>query len=139
MEGIEEALPQNQNARTANMMIKQLRSGEITLEEYLMKCAYWGVKTMDDIYFRLLPSKPLEVVEYEQLSNYKKQKLSGEFFIDNPGVMGYYEVKEMVTRINKTNLLNLETYKKYIPESDIASHEKLDKKIMDFKMKMEEF
>ena len=138
MEGIEKALPQNQNAKIANMMIKQLRRGEITLEEYLMKCAYWGVRTLDDIYFRSLPSRPLEVVEYEQLSNYKKQKLSQEFFVDNPKIMRYYEDRDMVTRINKTNLLNLKIYKKYIPESDAASHEKLDKKIMDFEIKMRE-
>ena len=138
MEGIEKALPQSQNAKIANMMIKQLRRGEITLKEYLMKCAYWGVKTLDDIYFRSLPSRPLEVVEYEQLSNYKRQKLTQEFYIDNPGVMRYYEERDTIIRINETNLLNLKIYKKYIPESDTASHSKLDEKILDFRKKMME-
>ena len=137
MEGIEKTLPQSQNARIANMMIKQLRRGEINLKEYLMKCAYWGVKTMDDIYFRSLPTKPLEVFEYEQLSNYKRHKLTEEFYVDNPGVMRYYEEQERVIRINKTDLWRLKTYKKYIPESDVKSHEKLDKAIMDLKIKME--
>ena len=138
MKDIEKALPQARYSHIANMMIKQLRSGEITLEEYLMKCAYWGVKTLDDLYFKSLPTKPLAVFEYEQLSKYKRQKLTQEFYVDNPGIMRYYEERDKVIRINKTNLWRLRTYKKYIPESDIASHEKLDKKIIDFKMKMED-
>jgi len=129
---------QGKYASTANMLLKQLRTKEITLEEFSMQCAYWGVRTLDDIYFRHLPSKPLEVTEYEQLSNYKRQKLTQEFYVDNPGIMRYYDERRRVERINKTNLLSMETYKKYIPESDIKSHEKLDKKILDFKLKMEE-
>jgi len=138
MEGIEKALPQTQNAKMAKMIIKQLKSGEITLEEYLMKCAYWGVKTLEDIYYKSLPTKPLEVFEYEQLSNWKRQKLTQQFYVDNPGIMKYYEERRRVKRINKTNLLNMGIYKKYIPESDTKAHEKLDKKITDFRLNMEE-
>ena len=138
MEDIEKALPQAQHSHIANMMIKQLRSKEITLEEYLMKCAYWGMKTLDDMYFRSLPSRPLGVIEYEQISKYKRQKLTQEFYVDNPEIMRYYDERDKVVRINKTNLWNLRTYKKYIPESDTVSHEKLDEKILDFKIKMKE-
>ena len=138
MEDIEKALPQAQHSHIANMMIKQLRSKEITLEEYLMKCAYWGMKTLDDMYFRSLPSRPLGVIEYEQISKYKRQKLTEEFYVDNPEIMRYYDERDKVVRINKTNLWNLRTYKKYIPESDTVSHEKLDEKILDFKIKMKE-
>lgn len=127
---------QGKYAHMANMMIKQLRTKEITLEEYLMKCAYWGVKTLDDMYFRSLPSRPLGVTEYEQISKYKRQKLTEEFYVDNPEIMRYYDERDKVIRINKTNLCNLKTYKKYIPESDTKSHEKLDERIMDFKIKM---
>ena len=127
---------QGKYASTANMLLKQLRTKEITLEEFSMQCAYWGVKTLDDIYFRHLPSRSLEVVEYEQLSKWKRQKLTQEFYVDNPGIMKYYEERDTIMRINKTNLLDMETYKKYIPESDTKAHEKLDKKINDFKMKM---
>jgi len=137
MEGIEEVLPRTKNAHMANMMLKQLRRGEITLEEYLMKCAYWGMKTLDDIYFMSLPTKPLEVIEFEQLSYYKRERLTQEFFSDNPGIMRYYDQKRCVEIINDTSVLNLKAFKKYIPESDTVSHSKLDKRITDFKMKME--
>jgi len=106
---------QGKYSHIANMLLKQLRTKEITLEEFSMQCAYWGVRTLDDIYFRHLPSKPLEVTEYEQLSNYKRQKLTQEFYVDNPGIMRYYDERRRVERINKTNLLSMETYKKYIP------------------------
>ena len=128
---------QGQYAHTANMMLKQLMTKEITLEEYLMKCAYWGVKTLDDIYFRSLPSRPLEVIEYERLSYSKRDRLTQDYYKDNPGVLKYYEEQEKIIRMNKTDLLNMETYKKHIPESDTVSHEKLDKRINDFKYKME--
>ena len=140
MEGIEKELPQSQNAKIANMMIKQLKNGEITLEEYLMKCAYWGVKTLDDIYFKSLPTKPLGIFEYEQLSNWKRQKLTQQFYVDNPGIMKYYEERDKIIRMNKTDLWILKVIiKKHIPESDLKTHEKLDKKILDFKMKMEDY
>ncbi|MEA2087792.1 MAG: hypothetical protein U9O91_06815, partial [Candidatus Caldatribacteriota bacterium] len=129
-------LPGDQHAHTADMLLKQLRTKEITLDEFLTSCAYWGVKTLKDIYFKSLPTKPLEVFEYEQLSPYKRQKLTEEFYVDNPGVMRYYEERDRIIRINKTNIWRLKTYKKHIPESDTASHEKLDQKILDFKMKM---
>ena len=121
----------------ANTMFKLLKDKKITLKEYLERCAYWGVKNLDDIYFKSLPSKSLEIFEYEQLSNYKRRKLTREFFVDNPGIMRYYEERDRIIRINKTNLWRIKTYKKYIPESDLESHEKLDKRIIDFKMKME--
>jgi len=52
--------------------------------------------------------------------------------------MKYYEERDKIIRMNKTDLLNMGIYKKNIPESDTKSHEKLDKKINDFKMKMRE-
>lgn len=128
---------QGKYAHTANMMIKQLKTEEITLEEYLMKCAYWGIKTMDDVYFKSLPTKPMGVIEYEQLSYSKRDRLTKEYYKDNPGVLKYYEDKDKVLRNNKDSLLRLKEYKKYIPESDVKSHEKLDKKITDFKRMME--
>ena len=92
---------------------------------------------MDDIYPRSLPTEPLRVIEYEQLSNYKRQKLTQEFYIDNPGVMIYHEERDRIIRGNNTNLLNLKTYKEHIPESDIKGHKKSDKAINDFRLKME--
>jgi len=136
MEGIEKALPRGQYAHTLSMMIKQLKTGEITLEEYLMKCAYWGMKTLDDIYFMSFPSKSLEVIEFEQLSYYKRHRLTQEFFSDHPGIMRYYDQKKWVEIINETSVLKLKAIKKYMPGSDTVSHSKLDKKILDFKMKM---
>ena len=134
-----EIVLQGKYAHTANMLLKQLKTKEITLKEYLIQCAYWGLKTMDDIYFKSLPNKPLVVTEYEQLSYYKRNRLTQEYYEDNPEVMRYYEERDKVIRMNKTDLLNLEIYKKYIPESDVKSHEKLDKRILDFKMKMEDY
>lgn len=137
MEGIEKVLPQTQYSHIANTMIKQLRDGKITLKEYFIKCAYWGMKTLEDIYFRSLPTKPLKVIEFEQIPYSSRQKLGWGFFNDHPGIMGYYEERKRVETENSTDLYNLKMYKKYIPESDIESHKKLDKRIMDFKMKME--
>lgn len=132
-----EGVLREERAVVANTMLKLLNTGNITLEEYLERCAYWAIENLDDLYFRSLPSKPVEVFEYEQLSNYKRQKLTQEFFIDNPGIFRYYRDQEKIILENFTNLLRLKTYKKHIPEDDIESHEKLDKKIMDFKIKME--
>ena len=136
MERIEEILILNKLSRTANMMIKQLKSGEINLEEYLMKCAYWGMKTLDDIYFRSFPSKPLEVIEFEQLSYFQRQRLNQEYFADHPGVMRYYDQKEFVKTQNDTSLLKLESIKRYLPKSEVEIHRKLDEKITDFKRRL---
>ena len=127
----------DQHSHTANMLLKQLKLKEITLKEFLMQCAYWGIKTIDDIYFRSLPSRPMEVVEYEQLSYSKRSRLTKEYYEDNPGVLKYYEDKDRVLRSNKDDLWRLRIYKKYIPESDVKNHEKLNNKITDFKVKME--
>ena len=128
---------QGQYSNTANMLLRQLRTKEINLKEYLIQCAYWGVKTLGDLYFRSLPSRPMEAVEYEQLSYSKRSRLTREYYEDNPGVLRYYEEKDKVKRSNKDSLWRLKTYKKYIPESDTVNHEKLDKRINDFRLKME--
>lgn len=129
---------QGKYAHTANMMLKQLRTKEITLAEYLMQCAYWGIRTLDDVYFKSLPSRPMVVVEHEQLSYSKKKRLTDEYYEDHPGVMRYYEERDRIKRENKTSLWRLqEIIKKHIPESDVKSHEKLDEKILDFKRMME--
>lgn len=138
MERVEIKL-QGEHAHISNMLLKQLRIKEITLKEFLMQCAYWGMKTLDDIYSKSLPTRPLGVVEYEQLSYSKRNRLPQEYYEDNPEVMKYYEDKDRVLRSNKDNLYWLKEWKKYIPESDVKSHEKLDKKILNFKMKMEDY
>lgn len=137
MEEMEKALPRSQHARIANMMSRQLREGEITLKEYFIKCAYWGMKTLDDVYFMSLPTKPPKVIEFEQIPYSNRQKLGWEFFSDYPGIMEYYEKREWVETRNKTRLINLKEIKKYLPESEIDGHKKLDEKITDFKMKTE--
>ena len=130
-------LPNGQHSHTANMLLKQLRLEEITLNEFLMQCAYWGVKTLEDVYFKSLPSRPMEVVNYEQMPKSKRTRLTQEYYEDNPEVSRYYEDRDKVLRSNKDNLWRLKIYKKYIPGSDIGNHGKLDEKILDFK-KMEE-
>jgi len=130
---------QGQYSHTANMLLKQLRTKEITLDEFLMQSAYWGVKTLGDVYFKSLPSKPLGVIEYEQLSYSKRSRLTKEYYEDNPEILRYYEDKDRILRSNKDNLWRLETYKKYIPESDVKNHEKLDKEILNFREKMEDY
>ena len=120
----------------ANTMFKLLKNKKITLKEYLERCAYWGVKNLADIYFRSLPSRPLEVISYEQLSWSKRNKLGDSYFADHPELMKYYDQKIWVLTENKTSLYKLEDIKKYLPESDIESHKKLDKAILDFKMKI---
>ena len=137
MEDVEKALPRSKFAKTANMLLRQLRTKEITLEEYLQSCAYWGMKTLGDIYFKSLPSRPMSVIEYEHLSSYKRDRLTQEFYADNPEITIYYNQKGWVETQNKSSLINLETIKKYIPESDPKSHEILDEKILDFKRLME--
>jgi len=123
----------------ANMLLRQLKTKEITLDEFLMQCAYWGVRTIDDLYFKSMPSRPMAVVEYEGLSYSKRNKLNKEYYEDYPEVSRYYEDKNRIARINKSNLWRLKTYKKLIPESDTKAHEKLDKAINDFKIKMEDY
>ena len=137
---MEVTLPNSQgkHSHIANMLLKQLRLKEITLDEFLTSCAYWGMKTLDDVYFKSLPSRPMEVVEYEQLPYTKKNRLTEEYYEDNPGVLRYYEEKDKILRVNKDNLHWLKEWKKHIPESDVKNHEKLDKKILDFRMKMED-
>jgi len=128
---------QSKYAHTANQLLKQLRTKEITLKEYLMQCAYWAMRTLDDVYFKSLPSRPLEVISYEQLSPSKRNRLPQDYYRDHPEVPKYYKDKDRVLRSNKDNFYWLGEWKKHIPESDVKNHEKLDKKILDFKMKME--
>lgn len=139
MEDVEKALPNVKSANLARMMLKQLKLKEIDIKEYLEKCAYWGMKTLDDIYFMSLPSRPLEVIAFEQLSYYKRSRLTREYFTDHPEVMKYYEQKRWVETQNETSLCHLKEIKKYMPESEVENHEKLDKRILDFKMKMEDY
>jgi hypothetical protein len=126
---------QGKYAHTANMLLKQLKTREITLSEFSMQCAYWGLKTLDDVYFRSLPGRPISVVEYEQLSYSKRSRLTQEYYEDNPEVLQYYEERDRIMRINKTNLIHIEEYKKDIPESDVRAHDRLDEKINDFRLK----
>lgn len=137
MEGIKEELPQTQYIQTASAMLDLLTKKRITLNEYLERCAYWGMKTLDDIYFKSLPTKSLKVIEFEQIPYSSRKKLGWGFFNDHPGIMEYYEERRRIILENSTNLWRLKTYKKYMPKSDIENHRMLDKKIMDLKIKIE--
>lgn len=140
MEGIKdilEELPQTRHIQTARAMFELLTKEKITLNEYLRRCASWGVKTLDDLYFKHLPTKPLEVIEFEQIPRSNRLKFGWGFFSDHLGIIKYYEERRRVILENSTSLWRMRQYKKHTPESRTESHKKLDDKITDFKMKMD--
>ena len=87
--------------RRKHYLLRQLRSHEITLDEFLSECAEWAVETLGDIHFIPLPKKPQSVIGYENIPEELVKSFNSEYYKDHPEVLPYYEEVKRVKTINQ--------------------------------------
>lgn len=136
-------------SRISNQLLRNLASSRINIKEFENEVAYWYVSDyLDRCHYHPLPTKTREVLEFEKKHrNWKGEAerrgrvFDEELFFENQmrkEVQRYYEERERIKNINTGNLLWLKELKKIIPEKDISSHEKLDCKIHELALGIEE-
>jgi len=118
-----------------NDLLKKLRSKELTMDQFLLACAKWGMETGCWVEYevRSYPNSPPAWVEYENMSFEKQYKVSEDFF-QRLDIKEYLQKKGNVYAANYADYDWLQEMKKRIPdtEDNLALHLKLDTKINEF-------
>jgi len=139
---------QHELAKIANNYIKRLTSGEIDLKQFETDMAYWFMDFIDRVNYKPLPTESNEVAQYEEELKRQKRGIKrirtsfdeAEFAEKamKKEVELYYEERNRIKNINKSNVYWLEEVKKLLPEGDSFNRNKLDMKIIELKSAIQE-
>ena len=94
--------------------------------------------TFDKIQYQLLPTKPNEVRELEEMNHYKRERLSDSYFDERWQIGVYYDKEYKIKYENIGNLRQLREVYDYLPEGDTVNRGKIRVKIRDFQSKTED-
>ena len=135
-------------AKIANNYIKRLTSGEIDLKQFETDMAYWFMDFIDRVNYKPLPTESNEVAQYEEELKRQKRGIKrirtsfdeAEFAEKamKKEVELYYEERNRIKNINKSNVYWLEEVKKLLPEGDRLNRNKVDMKIIELKSAIQE-
>ena len=102
-----------------NVLLKKLANKEITMQDFLYRCAIWGMDTACWVEYELLPQPiaPPEWDEYQALPLAKKAKVSEEFFHALP-IRQYLDKRSHVYATNYSNLCWLRDMEEKILDMD---------------------
>jgi hypothetical protein len=116
-------------------LLSSLQNREMTLDEFMVECAYWALKDgFDDLRPRPLPTKTGKVLEIEGFDMDTKAKFDyAKCYEKFPEVKKYYADRMTIINKNKSDLEWLEKIKGYIPEGDVSAREKIEQRILKFK------
>jgi hypothetical protein len=119
-----------ERSNISKTLLKQLASKQITMDQFLMECAYWAVKDgFDDLNPIPPPDKPQEFLEFENLSPKDRSKLKPEYYEDHPEVKEYLARHRAIKSRNEASLHWLRELLKYIPVQDESTREKIKARI----------
>lgn len=148
LEKIDFDLDQHELAKIANNYIKRLTSGEIDLKQFETDMAYWFMGFIDRVNYKPLPTELNEVAQYEEELKRQKRGIKrirtsfdeAEFAEKamKKEVELYYEERNRIKNINKSNVYWLEEVKKLLPEGDRLNRNKVDMKIIELKSAIQE-
>jgi len=135
-------------ATIANNYIKRLTSGEIDLKQFEIDIAYWYMDFIDRVSYKPLPTESNEVMQYEEELKRQKRGIKrirtsfdeAEFAEKamKKEVELYYEERNRIKNVNKSNVYWLEEVKKLLPEGDSLNRNKVDMKIIELKSAIQE-
>jgi DNA phosphorothioation-dependent restriction protein DptG len=118
-----------------NDLLKKLHSKELTMDQFLLACAKWGMETGCWVEYevRSYPTAPQAWVEYENMSFEKQHKVSEDFFM-RLDIREYLQKKGHVYSQNYSDYCWLKEMKNLIPDNEehLHYHLKLDAKINEF-------
>ena len=131
----EQILPDLGLSAKSKALLKQLHDKELTLNDFLMECAYWALRDgFNDLRPRPLPTRPDKVVEIERMGRDEMAKI--DFIKLNekfPEVKKYYADRSMVINENGARLGWLKEMLEYIPEQDLTAREQIEQRILRFR------
>lgn len=116
----------------AKELLNELRIGSISMQQFLEKCAYWGMEFVEDYRFKPLPTKPSEIVEF---SGKRKEDASYEMkpeFWRVPHIYAYVEQARKIDGENRGNIGKLKMILAGLPKSDTEAREKVLRVLNEF-------
>jgi len=138
MEPIADTILELRLVKTGKDLLRRLDSKGLTFSEFMRECAYWALKDgFDELRPKPYPTKPQQVVEYEALDKYAREKYDWQKLRENRPqdyevMQKYFEQRLAVKNENKAILERLETIKTNLLPDDVLNQARVQQRIYDF-------
>jgi hypothetical protein len=83
------------------LLMEQLTSKTITLDQMLLKCAEWTAEDIDEFKFKPLPARPDEMRFLDEVPEGQQNMLPSEFYYAHPQILNYARTKWNIEWENK--------------------------------------
>lgn len=136
MEGIK--LPRlqeisEQHREIGKQLLYRLQNKEITMAEFEKEVAYLTLDCgFGELHYKPLPSRPTDLLEYDQLSFKEKRAMSDKFW-EQPHIKSYVKAKSMISAENcGTKWWLEELYNRFTKIGDTINAKKCQEKLYQF-------
>jgi hypothetical protein len=113
------------------------RAWNETKEEYYKRldkfCAEWTVLVIEDFKWKLIPKKPMEIVQHEAIPREVRVTLEPDYYRGHPVLGAYYEMVRIARNENQAKFDWLLQCRKEVNEEGVA---KIDKKLKEVTVDM---
>ena len=115
-------------------LLKDLKSGVLTMEEFQCECAYWLLEDecWQDLQPLKLPKKPDSVYQWQNMSEEEKETAKEDFFKKHPEAEWWFEKCRYIQYTNLSRIKQLRFLKRHLPKEDEPSRRKYIVKIKQF-------
>jgi hypothetical protein len=108
-------------------ILSKQRSGQITMDEFDYECAAWLMSYIEDMRWRVAPSEPEEIRQYNEKRNTENGFTLPPSFWQQQHIREWMATDRSVHSQNKSNWHWLHFLKKHIPGKDVEAHVKISK------------
>ena len=123
---------QNEVHRLCMAEWAKYKQGLITKDELILECAYIDIAHNLDLFVSVSePSKPMDLIKYEQMEFKDRQKVSSSFWRE-PEIAAYMTAKANAVRETQTYKYRLNEILGILPKEDIVNREKIQQRLGRF-------
>jgi len=113
-------------------LLDRFQNGEITAECLNAELAYWILLEMfDKIHYVEYPTRPVELVEFDNLLNSEKDEARLDCFKLKP-VQEFMSKKSKVDMKNRESMSTLKDMWDWLPETDEPNRKKVQERMSEF-------
>lgn len=114
----------------SGQLLDKFNHGKISLDELNFECAMWFMDSFKEMYIKPMPTMPRRYADYSTMPDHEKREMPKEFW-NLPEIKNYLNSCDAIKHELQSHLINLKTFKQYLPKEDWINRKKYDDKIFE--------
>uniref|UniRef100_A0A6H1ZWD6 Uncharacterized protein n=1 Tax=viral metagenome TaxID=1070528 RepID=A0A6H1ZWD6_9ZZZZ len=114
-------------------LLYKIRDKKITMADFDRECAYWALAYLNEYKFTPYPTKPTQIVEYQNRKRYDVKFRVEDKFWQQDEIKPYMASFKIARGRNISNGSWLEFMKNSIPAEDTPNQEKIQELLLEYR------